>query len=224
MKLKEKQKQEEILQIVASMSELIDMAKVGIEIIKESQQEVYKLIAAILDVRKDKKKVVGIAEGRSALQALWPFLMRLVHIDITAYASGQVGFTTPAISEGDLILVVSGSGTTDTNVARCETLKKEKIPNVKVILITYDATSILAKEYADIVICLPEKNAVIEKRKQQTQSYLTTQLIKQSEAFPLGTFFEIITATFLNAVIARLMKIIGVTEEMMRNAHIKDKT
>jgi len=220
----EEQNQEEILQIVASMSELIDMAKVGVEIIKESQQEVYKLIATILDVRKARKKVVGIAEGRSALLALWPFLMRLVHMDIIAYVSGQVGFTTPAIFEGDLIIVVSGSGTTDTNVARCETLKKEKIPGVKVILITYDAASILAKEYADIVICLPEKNAVIERRKQQkTRSYLASQLVKQPEVAPLGTFFEIITAIFLDAVIARLMKITGITEEMMKNAHIRDK-
>jgi len=220
----EEQNQEEILQIVASMSELIDMAKVGVEIIKESQQEVYKLIATILDVRKARKKVVGIAEGRSALLALWPFLLRLVHMDIIAYVSGQVGFTTPAIFEGDLIIVVSGSGTTDTNVARCETLKKEKIPGVKVILITYDAASILAKEYADIVICLPEKNAVIERRKQQkTRSYLASQLVKQPEVAPLGTFFEIITAIFLDAVIARLMKITGITEEMMKNAHIRDK-
>jgi len=214
------QNREEILQIVASMSELIKMAKVGIEIIKESQQEVYKLIAAILDVRKAGKKVVGIAEGRSALLALWPFLMRLVHMDISAYISGQVGFTTPSIKEGDLIIVVSGSGATDTNVARCKTLRKEKIPGVKIILMTYDTTSILAREYADIVICLPEKNAIIKRRKQLPKNYFRSQLV---EAAPLGSFFEIITAIFLDAVIVRLMKITGVTEEMMRNTHIKDK-
>jgi len=217
--MRKEQNHEEILQIAASMSELIEMGKVGIEIIKESQQEVFKLIAAILDVRKAGKKVVGIAEGRSAL-VLWSFLMRLVHININAYVSGQVGFTTPSIKEGDLIIIVSGSGTTDTNVARCETLKKAKIPGVKIILITYDTTSILAREYADTVICLPEKNAIIKRRKQLPKSYFRSQLV---EAAPLGSFFEIITAIFLDAVIVRLMKITGVTEEMMRDTHIRDK-
>jgi len=211
-------KHEEILQVTASMLETGDMIKVGIGIIKDSQQqEVYELIAAILDVRKAGKKVVGIAEGRSAL-VLLSFLMRLVHLNIHAYISGE--FTTPSIKEDDLIIVVSGSGATDINVARCETLKKAKIPGVKIILITYDPESLMAKECADTVICLPEKEAIIERRKQLDGNYLRSQLV---EAAPLGSFFELIAHTFLNAIIARLMKITGVTEETMQNAHVRDK-
>lgn len=213
------QNRKEILQITASMSDVLKMGEVAVKIIKDSQQEVYKLIAAILDVRKAGKKVVGIAEGRSAL-ALWSFLMRLVHININAYVSGQVGLTTPSIKEGDLIIVVSGSGATDTNVARCETLKKAKIPGVKIILITYDPKSILARKYADTIICLPEKSAIIKRRKQLDRNYIRSQLV---EAAPLGSLFETITVIFLDAVIVRLMKITGVTEGMMEDSHIRDK-
>lgn len=219
--MEKEKKHEEILQITASMSEGVELLEDGVEIIKDSQQqEVYELIAAILDVRKAGKKVVGIAEGRSASVALWPFLTRLVQININAYVSGQIGFTTPSIKEDDLILVVSGSGTTDTNVARCETIKKAKIPGVKIILITYNPKSILAKKYTDTVICLPEKNTVIERRKQLHKSYLRSQLV---EAAPLGSCFEFIAGMFLDAIITRLMKITGVTEEMMQNAHVRDK-
>jgi 6-phospho-3-hexuloisomerase len=58
-------------------------------------------------------RVFVTGEGRSGLMAR-AFAMRLMHLGLTAYVVGET--TTPAVGPGDLLVAVSGSGTTGHTV------------------------------------------------------------------------------------------------------------
>lgn len=67
------------------------------------------------------RRVFVTGAGRSGL-ALKMAAMRLMHLGLTVYVAGEV--TTPAIGEGDLLLVASGSGTTAGAVHAAEVALK----------------------------------------------------------------------------------------------------
>lgn len=58
-------------------------------------------------------RVFVTGEGRSGLMAK-AFAMRLMHLGLTSYVVGET--TTPAVAPGDLLVAVSGSGTTGHTV------------------------------------------------------------------------------------------------------------
>ncbi|WP_223594086.1 6-phospho-3-hexuloisomerase [Neobacillus bataviensis] len=59
------------------------------------------------------KRIFIIGEGRSGLMAK-SFAMRLMHLGATVYVVGET--ITPSIEQGDLLVAVSGSGTTKSVV------------------------------------------------------------------------------------------------------------
>lgn len=63
----------------------------------------------LVEAVEDADRVFLLGAGRSGL-ALRGTAMRLMHLGLTAHVVGDV--TAPAIREGDLLLVASGSGTT----------------------------------------------------------------------------------------------------------------
>ena len=67
------------------------------------------------------RRVFVTGAGRSGL-ALKMAAMRLMHLGLTVHVAGEV--TTPAIGEGDLLLVASGSGTTAGGVHAAEVALK----------------------------------------------------------------------------------------------------
>ena len=64
------------------------------------------------------KSVFVLGAGRSGL-ALRMTAMRLMHLGLTVHVVGEV--TTPAIGRGDVLLVASGSGTTEAIVRSAKT-------------------------------------------------------------------------------------------------------
>ena len=64
------------------------------------------------------KSVFVLGAGRSGL-ALRMTAMRLMHLGLTVHIVGEV--TTPAIGRGDVLLVASGSGTTEAIVRSAQT-------------------------------------------------------------------------------------------------------
>ena len=64
------------------------------------------------------KSVFVLCAGRSGL-ALRMTAMRLMHLGLTVHVVGEV--TTPAIGRGDVLLVASGSGTTEAIVRSAKT-------------------------------------------------------------------------------------------------------
>lgn len=93
-------------------------------------------------------RVYATGEGRSGFQAR-SFAMRMMHIGYTSYMMGET--ICPSMHEGDVLLAISGSGTTRHTVEDAEAAKKL---GVKVIAVTSKPESPLAAA-ADAVIVVP---------------------------------------------------------------------
>ncbi|MCU1405438.1 MAG: 3-hexulose-6-phosphate isomerase [Glaciihabitans sp.] len=85
------------------------------------------------------RRVFVLGAGRSGL-ALRMTAMRLMHLGLEAHIVGDA--TTPAIGEGDLLLVASGSGTTSSIVSAAE--KTVEVGGV-IVAITTDPDSTLGR-------------------------------------------------------------------------------
>ncbi len=90
--------------------------------------------------------------GRSLL-SMKGFAMRLMQTEHETYLVGEV--TTPAIGEGDLLIVGSGSGKTEVTLA---VVKKAKSHGAKTAVLTQHPDSPIAME-CDVVVTVPETPA-----------------------------------------------------------------
>lgn len=93
------------------------------------------------------RTVFVIGNGRSGL-AVQMAAMRLMHLGLTVHVAGAV--TAPAVGAGDLVIAVSGSGTTSSVVAAVDTAKKV---GASVLAVTTAAHSPLS-ERADKALIL----------------------------------------------------------------------
>ncbi|OZG62181.1 6-phospho-3-hexuloisomerase [Bifidobacterium lemurum] len=122
------------------------------QIVEEIQGVVAKMdegdLKAATDVITRNSRVYAAGEGRSGFQAR-SFAMRLMHIGYTSYMMGET--ICPSMHEGDVLLAISGSGTTRRTVEDAEAAKKL---GVKVIAVTSKPASPLG-EAADAVIVVP---------------------------------------------------------------------
>jgi 6-phospho-3-hexuloisomerase len=84
------------------------------------------------------KRIFVVGEGRSGLMAK-SFAMRLMHLGATVFVVGET--ITPSIEEGDLLVAISGSGTTKNVVWIAE---KTKSLGCSVIAMTTNPESPLA--------------------------------------------------------------------------------
>ena len=135
--------------------------------------------------------------GRSGLVSKF-FAMRLMHTGHTVFMVGET--TTTAILSGDLFIVISGSGATETLLPL---MKRAKDIGSEVIAISMKKKSPMA-EIADQVFALGTGNEY---------SLVTTQ------GMPMGTVFELSALIFLESIIARIVHENGITEEQMRAIH-----
>ncbi|WP_416566256.1 6-phospho-3-hexuloisomerase [Nocardia testacea] len=85
------------------------------------------------------RAVFAIGSGRSGL-AVQMAAMRLMHLGLRVHVAGEV--TAPAIGAGDVLIAVSGSGTTASAVDAAETARKV---GASVVAVTTAAESALAK-------------------------------------------------------------------------------
>ena len=155
-------------------------------------------ISVLLHEIKSTNRIFVMAAGRSAL-ALKMAAMRFMHLGYTVYVVGEV--VTPAILEGDLLLVASGSGTTSTVLSAAEKAKKQK---ATVIAITADATSKLA-EITDNVVLI---NAATK----------TDFGVSVSNQYA-GSLFEQFTLFVLESVFMTLWQQSGLTKEDLWPKH-----
>lgn len=132
--------------------------------------------------------------GRSGL-ASKGFAMRLMHLGFRIYVMGET--VSPTVGEGDLIILVSGSGRTNS-VMKITQLSKEM--RAKLVAITAEKNSPLG-ELADLVVPL------------------NIQKGKDPKLAPLGTLFEDGAMIFFDCVIAELLERMGETEERMTARH-----
>ena len=105
-------------------------------------------ISALADRLTSAPRVFVTGEGRSGLMGK-AFAMRLMHLGLTVYAMGET--ITPAVKEGDLVVAISGSGTTGGTVRAAEGARGA---GAAVHAVTTDPASPLA-EVADAALVLP---------------------------------------------------------------------
>jgi len=173
-----------------------------------NREQVEKLVGMLIEAWSWGKIVLVVGAGRSGLVGR-AFVMRLMHLGFRTYVVGET--VTPGIGPNDLLLAISGSGTTGVVVAAAEAAKRV---GAKVIAITSFPDSPLAK-LADHVVVVPGRTKTSEE-----VDYFSRQILGMHEPLaPLGTLFEIGAAVFLDSIIAELMHRLGKTEREMRARH-----
>lgn len=154
------------------------------------------------------RRILVLGAGRSGLIGR-AFAMRLMHLGFHVYVMGET--ITPSIGKGDLIIALSGSGTTKLVVTAAEI---GKTVGAKIIAITSYADSDLTK-LADQVVIIKGRTKVADEK-----DYFLRQLMGDHEPMaPLGTVFEISLMTFLDGIVVELMSRLGLTESELRKRH-----
>lgn len=198
--------EEEIIKLMIIKTKLIeDGAKKALEENRE-EKGIQRLIELLMRAYTSHKRVFIIAEGRSKLVGE-AFAMRLRQMGFHAHVVGES--TTPRVRLEDYVIVISGSGETDTNIARCQIIIS-KI-KAKIVVVTSHRNSTLGR-LADVCIKLPGRDEV------EVVEYIEKRLVG-GPILPLRTFFEAITGIFLDSVIEKLMCLTETSEEKMKERH-----
>jgi 6-phospho-3-hexuloisomerase len=153
---------------------------------------------ALPDLILGSPRVFAVGNGRSGL-ALRMGAMRLMHLGRTVHVVGET--TTPAIGQGDLLLAVSGSGSTHGTLHAAQTAVKR---GATVVAITTDASSPLA-QVASHVLVIP--GAVKTDRSGNVSGQYA------------GTLFEQLTLILLDAVFYVLWKRSGQSADELYARH-----
>jgi 6-phospho-3-hexuloisomerase len=167
--------------------------------------EVEDMISTIMAVGRNKILILG--SGRSGYVGR-AFALRLMHLGLNVYVSGET--ITPALSPEDLVIAISGSGTTRTVVTQAQVAKDI---GSKVIAVTSHPESPLA-DYADKVVVVKGRTKIDDQ-----VDYESRQITGSHDTAPLGTMFELSALVFLDCVIADLMRRLGVHEMDLRKRH-----
>ena len=190
----------------AAFSEIIMGAQKAMSELDLDQVE--KMINLILDARDKKIFIIGM--GRSGFVGR-AFALRLMNLGFNVYFLGET--ITPAAIDGDLVIAISGTGTTKT-VLTASSIAKEI--GVKVVAVTSYCESPLG-HIADHIVLLGGRTKIGWPRDEE---YLARQLHGESEPLsPLGSIFENNCLIFLDSVIVELMHRLGKTETEMRGLH-----
>jgi len=194
---------EDVKKCMVSLAEYI--SKIAEEIDSESVNRFLKILTAAL---ANKRKILVVGAGRSGLVAK-AFAMRLMHLGFNVYVVGET--ITPSISEGDVLIAVSGSGSTQVVISVASAAKSVK---ATVIAITSFEDSPLAK-ISDHVVKIPGRTKVAVET-----DYFARQVLGLYEPIaPLGTLFEDAALLFFDGVIVALMNILGLEEKDLKEKH-----
>ncbi len=174
---------------------------------QENQKLVVNKISEILDATDlsyaeemtgmfdSAKRIFISGAGRSKL--VGNFLgMRLMHSGYDVSMVGEI--VTPSIREGDLLIIISGSGETEQLIAFTN---KAKSVDAKIVLICSKSQSTIGN-MADGVFQIGKD-----------------ELYSSVKGMPMGTVFELSTLCFLEAVVSHLIWEKGIPEEEMKLRH-----
>lgn len=170
-----------------------------------SDEEIEKLIQYILQAKGNKVLILG--SGRSGFVGR-AFALRLMQSGFNVYVSGET--ITPALSPDDLILAISGSGTTKVVVTQAEIAKEV---GAKVVSLTSHSDSRLG-QLSDHVVVIKGRT-----KEEVDIDFVRRQITGEYDMAPLGTMFELSALVFLDGVIADIMKKLGQNEIDLRRRH-----
>lgn len=190
----------------AAAQEILEGAKKAIEELNPEQVE--KMIQMILEAKDRKIFVVGM--GRSGFVGR-AFTLRLMNLGFNVYFIGET--VTPAAEKGDLLIAISGTGTTKMVLTAGMAAKDI---GAKVIAITSFPNSPLGK-IADLVVMIGGRTKMGWPKEEE---YLARQLLGEREPLtPLGSIFENNSMVFLDSLIVEMMHRLGKTEEELKTRH-----
>jgi 6-phospho-3-hexuloisomerase len=141
------------------------------------------------------RRIFIAGAGRSKLVGNF-FAMRLVHAGYDVSVVGEI--VTPSIKNGDLLIIISGSGETEQLIAFTKSAQKV---GAKIVLISAKSSSTIG-DMADAVfpVGTPEQYGKVV-------------------GMPMGTVFELSTLIFLEAIVSHIIHDKGIAEEVMRERH-----
>lgn len=187
-----------------------EKAAILLDVVKENLSQLNeKELEQFIEILKAHKgnKILIMGAGRSGLVGR-AFALRLLHLGFNAFVLGDT--IVPSINDNDLIIAISGSGSTKLVVTAAEAAKQV---GARIISITSFSSSPLAKLSTHIVL-LKGRGEV------STKDYFARQILGIHETFaPLGTVFEDSAMLLLDSVIATLMAQLHVEESEMRKRH-----
>jgi 6-phospho-3-hexuloisomerase len=190
----------------AAADEIVECIKLSIE--ELNMNEVEKLIELLLKAKDEKIFTVGM--GRSGFVAR-SFALRLMNLGFNVYFLGET--ITPAAEKGDLLIAISGTGTTKMVLTASSAAKEI---GAKVIAITSFPESPLG-HLADLVVTVKGRTKAGLPRE---EDYLARQIIGEREPLtPLGSIFENNCMVFLDSLIVELMHRLGRTEADLKRRH-----
>jgi len=171
-----------------------------------SKDQVEKMVKMMLEAKEHRILIIGV--GRSGLIGK-SFAMRLMHLGFNVYVMGET--ITPAIGKNDLIISISGSGTTKLVVIAAEIAKEV---DAKIIAVSSYPDSSLGK-IADHIVQIRGRAQLAREK-----DYFLRQISGiHAPLAPLGTMFEISASIFLDSVIAEVISKLGKTEDELRKKH-----
>ena len=171
-------------------------------------EEVESLIDIILKAENSKIFIVGM--GRSGFVAR-AFALRLMNLGFNVYFLGET--ITPAAEKGDLLIAISGTGTTKMILTACSTAKDI---GAKVIAVTSFPKSPLG-QLADLIVTVRGRT---KSAKPVEEDYLARQLRGEKAVLtPLGSIFENNTMVFLDSLVVELMHRMRRTEADLKRRH-----
>ncbi|MBU2701317.1 6-phospho-3-hexuloisomerase [Sporomusaceae bacterium BoRhaA] len=155
-------------------------------IVEELQEAVRRLELMEADsfvaAMKMAKRIFVYGTGRSGLM-LKAFAMRLMQLDYEVYVIGET--ITPSVGKGDLLIVASASGETESV---CRTVRFAQGSGASVVTITADSASRMAKIQKPLI--------VIESATKFSLSKASVQ--------PLGSLFEQMLLLLLDGISMRI--------------------
>ena len=198
----------ETLGNIWKMTVKLAMGEIARHVLKIIENLDDKEIETMIEAIKNAERIFLLGAGRSGLAAK-AFAMRLTQLGLTVYVIGEI--TTPAMTDKDLLIAVSGSGATESVVHAAKTAKGV---GSKILSVTSYPKSRLGR-ISDYVVKVKGRTKVdIEKNHLKHQIEGT-----HSSLTPLGTLFEDTVMIFFDGIIAALMVELQKGELDMKRRH-----
>lgn len=186
-----------------SMELIMNNIKANIEHLDKNFKYTQKFIDLVHDGLKNKRRFFLLASGRSAF-ILQCFATRLVHLGARVFIVTNLA-SMPALRDKDILIVLSGSGTTGIVVS----LLNNYVNTVKpygIVTITSHPETVIGR-IADITIKL--------KGRTKRDKFIGDNAVLAPE----GTMFEIAAFCYLDAIIAELAIKMGKTNRDLLKKH-----
>ena len=192
------------LALFRAMELMIENLQDNLQHMKEHEEYVKAVRDRLVDDIQEKRRIFVLASGRSAMVGQM-FQTRLEHFGVQSRFITNTR-SVPKVSEGDTIIVISGSGTTPIVKAMLETYL---IYNPFVIVITSYPLSLIGR-LGDVTVKLKGRTKKdIARREKGLDSTLA----------PEGTAFEQAALAFLDGIVAELAVTLHRDEKSLLSEH-----